>query len=97
MLELGDHAARLHAECGRAAAEAGLDLLVAVGGDSARILADAAREAGLPESAVTHVANSTDAADLAVKTVRPGDLVLVKGSRGVRTDLIVDRLKVEFA
>jgi UDP-N-acetylmuramyl pentapeptide synthase len=29
--------------------------------------------------------------------VRPGDLILVKGSRGIRTDLVVDRLKAEFA
>ena len=29
--------------------------------------------------------------------VRDGDLVLVKGSRGIRTDLVVDRLKAEFA
>ena len=38
-----------------------------------------------------------DAADLAQRKIRPGDLVLVKGSRGVRTDLVVERLKVEFA
>ena len=29
--------------------------------------------------------------------VRPGDLVLVKGSRGIGTDVVVDRLKAEFA
>jgi UDP-N-acetylmuramyl pentapeptide synthase len=29
--------------------------------------------------------------------VRPGDLVLVKGSRGIGTDLVVERLKAEFA
>jgi UDP-N-acetylmuramyl pentapeptide synthase len=29
--------------------------------------------------------------------VRPGDLVLVKGSRGIRTDQVVERLKAEFA
>jgi UDP-N-acetylmuramoyl-tripeptide--D-alanyl-D-alanine ligase len=97
MLELGAHADRLHAECGQAAARAGLDLLIAVGGDPARRLAEAARAAGMPASAVIHVATSAEAADLAQQKVRPGDLVLVKGSRGVRTDLVVDRLKVEFA
>jgi UDP-N-acetylmuramyl pentapeptide synthase len=35
--------------------------------------------------------------DLAGQRVRPGDLVLVKGSRGIRTDAVVDRLKVEYA
>jgi UDP-N-acetylmuramoyl-tripeptide--D-alanyl-D-alanine ligase len=97
MLELGIHATRLHRECGRAAAQAGLQLLITVGGDPARQLADAAREAGLPETRVVHVATSAEAAELALKRVRPGDLVLVKGSRGIRTDTVVERLKVEFA
>jgi UDP-N-acetylmuramoyl-tripeptide--D-alanyl-D-alanine ligase len=97
MLELGAHAERLHAECGRAAADAGLELLIAVGGNPARTLADAARSAGMAASAVVHVATSADAAELAMQRVRPGDLVLVKGSRGIRTDVVVDRLKVEFA
>jgi UDP-N-acetylmuramoyl-tripeptide--D-alanyl-D-alanine ligase len=97
MLELGAHAARLHEECGRAAAAAGLDLLIAVGGDSARILADAARDEGLAPASIVYVATSQEAADLAVTRIRPGDLVLVKGSRGIRTDIVVDLLKVEFA
>jgi UDP-N-acetylmuramoyl-tripeptide--D-alanyl-D-alanine ligase len=97
MLELGVHADRLHAECGRAAAAVGLELLIAVGGDPARRLADAARAAGMDASAVIHVATSADAMEVALQKVRPGDLVLVKGSRGIRTDLVVERLKVEFA
>jgi UDP-N-acetylmuramoyl-tripeptide--D-alanyl-D-alanine ligase len=97
MLELGDHAVRLHEECGWAAAQSGLDLLVAVGGPPAVRLADAARTAGMPPSAVVHVATSAEAADLAQKKIRAGDLVLVKGSRGIGTDLVVERLKVEFA
>jgi UDP-N-acetylmuramoyl-tripeptide--D-alanyl-D-alanine ligase len=97
MLELGAHADHLHAECGRAAANAGLDLLIAVGGDPAQRLADAAVSAGMPASVVVRVPTSADAADVAVKRIRPGDLVLVKGSRGIHTDLVVDRLKAEFA
>jgi UDP-N-acetylmuramoyl-tripeptide--D-alanyl-D-alanine ligase len=97
MLELGAHAERLHAECGRAAAEAGLELLIAVGGDPARTLAGAARAAGMDASAVIQVGTSAEAADVAMQRVRPGDLVLVKGSRGIRTDVVVDRLKAEFA
>ena len=97
MLELGAHAPRLHRESGRAAAEAGLDFLIAVGGDAARQLAEAAVGAGLAADHVAHVTNTIEAAELAVQRVRPGDLVLVKGSRGVRTDVVVERLKVEFA
>jgi UDP-N-acetylmuramoyl-tripeptide--D-alanyl-D-alanine ligase len=97
MLELGEHATRLHRECGRAAADAGLDALITVGGDPAKQLADAARAAGLAPASVMHVATSAEAAALALQRVRPGDLVLVKGSRGTRTDIVVERLKVEFA
>jgi len=97
MLELGAHAARLHAEAGRNAAEAGLDLLIAVGGEGAQALASSAANAGMSSAAVVYVPTSAEAAEIAVKKVRAGDLVLVKGSRGIRTDLVADRLKVEFA
>jgi UDP-N-acetylmuramoyl-tripeptide--D-alanyl-D-alanine ligase len=97
MLELGDHSMRLHHEAGRAAAAAGLDLLIAVGGAPAGTLAAAAVAAGLAASRVAHVATKQEAADLALERVRPGDLVLVKGSRGIGIDLVVDRLKAEYA
>jgi UDP-N-acetylmuramoyl-tripeptide--D-alanyl-D-alanine ligase len=97
MLELGAHAAPLHAESGARAAAAGLDLLVTIGGAPARALGEAARAAGLPAGAVRHVESSAEAADLVPALVRAGDLVLVKGSRGVATDRVVDRLKAEFA
>jgi UDP-N-acetylmuramoyl-tripeptide--D-alanyl-D-alanine ligase len=97
MLELGVHAERLHRECGRAAAASGLDLLVTVGGDPARALAREAVAAGMADRAVMHVAGSDDAAEAALRLVRPGDLVLVKGSRGIGTDRVVERLKEEFA
>jgi UDP-N-acetylmuramoyl-tripeptide--D-alanyl-D-alanine ligase len=97
MLELGVHSERLHGECGAAAAAAGIDLLIAVGGPSAKVLAEQAIASGMPPTAVSYVAASADAAELAVQRTRPGDLVLVKGSRGIGTDLVVDRLKAEYA
>lgn len=97
MLELGAHAAALHEQCGIEAAGSGLDLLIAVGGPSARALADAALRAGMPETAVSYVPTNTEAATLALQRTRPGDLVLVKGSRGIGTDVVVDRLKAEYA
>jgi UDP-N-acetylmuramoyl-tripeptide--D-alanyl-D-alanine ligase len=97
MLELGAHAPRLHAQAGRLAAESDLGLLVAVGGDGAQALASAAVNAGMPSTAVIYVPTSGEAAELAGRRIRAGDLVLVKGSHGIRTDLVVDRLKAEFA
>lgn len=97
MLELGDHAASLHEACGRAAAASGLSLLFAVGGAPARVLADAATAAGMPQASVRYFEKSDDAAPEVVRAIRPGDLVLVKGSRGTRTDIVADRLAAELA
>jgi UDP-N-acetylmuramoyl-tripeptide--D-alanyl-D-alanine ligase len=97
MLELGAHSADLHAQAGRVAAGSGLDLLVAIGGAGAQALAFAAGNAGMPASAVIYVPTSGEAAEIVARRARAGDLVLVKGSRGIHTDLVVDRLKVEFA
>lgn len=92
MLELGDHAVALHRRAGRAAAGAGIALLVTVGGDPARALGEAACEAGLPAGAVVHVGDGEAAAARVAALVAEGDLVLVKGSRGVRLERVVERL-----
>ncbi|HEX6323015.1 MAG TPA: UDP-N-acetylmuramoyl-tripeptide--D-alanyl-D-alanine ligase [Vicinamibacterales bacterium] len=97
MLELGDHAEGLHEECGRAAADARLAWLVTVGGAPARAMARAAQDAGMPSGAVEHVATADEASNAAAARVRPGDVVLVKGSRGIRVDRVVARLKAEAA
>ena len=97
MLELGPHAARLHRECGEAARDAGLDLLVVVGTGAAPELAAAAIAAGMPDASVTLVANRDAAVAETLRRVRPGDLVIVKGSRGIGLEAVVDRLKREFA
>jgi len=96
MLELGERSAALHEEIGRAAARAGVDLVLAVGGDPAAAIVTGARAAGLAPDRVRYVQSTDEAADAAAALVRPGDLVLVKGSRGVRTDRVVERLKAEF-
>lgn len=92
MLELGDLAPALHEASGRLAAGAGLGLLVTVGGAAADAIGRAAVGAGMDPGTVRHVGNSRAAADLVAQLVEPGDVVLVKGSRGVKTDLVVDRL-----
>jgi UDP-N-acetylmuramoyl-tripeptide--D-alanyl-D-alanine ligase len=95
MLELGEHATDLHEEVGRAAALAGIDRLITVGGPAAEALAAAAVAAGMAAASVRHFATSDEAAEATAALVEEGDVVLVKGSRGVKTDRVVDRLKVE--
>ena len=89
MLELGPYATRAHTRLGEQAAGAGLDLFVAVGPESARAAA-AARAAGRGE--VRHFPDSEAAASFVASAVRPGDLVLVKGSRGMKMERVVEAL-----
>jgi UDP-N-acetylmuramoyl-tripeptide--D-alanyl-D-alanine ligase len=95
MLELGDSAVALHEDCARTAVDAGVGLLVAVGGPPARAMADAAIAAGLEAWQVIYCETSRDAAEVVAAALRPGDLVLVKGSRGVGMDVVVDRILAE--
>jgi UDP-N-acetylmuramoyl-tripeptide--D-alanyl-D-alanine ligase len=86
MLELGEHAPRLHAECGRAAAEAGVDLVVGVRGNAAH-LAAAACAAGV---ASLFLPDAEAAGRWLAANLRPRDVVLVKGSRGVRLERAIE-------
>jgi UDP-N-acetylmuramoyl-tripeptide--D-alanyl-D-alanine ligase len=97
MLELGEHSLALHRACGEAAAAAGLDRLIAIGGDAAQALAEAAVQAGMPDDAVTWTASSGAGADVVVPWLAEGDLILVKGSRGIGTDAVVKRITEEFS
>jgi UDP-N-acetylmuramoyl-tripeptide--D-alanyl-D-alanine ligase len=95
MLELGPEAARMHAEAGREMAQAGVDGVWGVRG-LAREIVSGAREAGVPEGATRFFETAEEAAAALAKEVREGDLVLVKGSRGVRTDKVVALLRDRF-
>jgi UDP-N-acetylmuramoyl-tripeptide--D-alanyl-D-alanine ligase len=96
MLELGEQAVALHEACGRAAAASGLSLLLTVGGAPARAMGRAAVLAGMPGAAVRHSETSAEAAEMAAVGVHAGDLVLVKGSRGVAAERVVERLVSMF-
>jgi UDP-N-acetylmuramoyl-tripeptide--D-alanyl-D-alanine ligase len=97
MLELGDRAADLHADVGRAVAATAVDALFAVGGAPAEALVSAAIAAGLDRGRVRLFADSTEAGAAVAAFVQSGDVVLVKGSRGIKTDRVVDRLRAERA
>jgi UDP-N-acetylmuramoyl-tripeptide--D-alanyl-D-alanine ligase len=96
MLELGDEAAAIHRETGKQIAALGIDLLIGVRGFG-RDLAAGAAEAGLSDARFAD--DSEMAARILADEVRSGDAVLVKGSRGVRTEIVTERLvgKYELA
>lgn len=97
MLELGTLSTSLHQECGAVAAQSRLAKLFTIGGEPARALGQSAIEAGQKPATVTHFDDSTSAAPAIAEQVSPGDVVLVKGSRGTRTDLVVERLTEVFS
>jgi UDP-N-acetylmuramoyl-tripeptide--D-alanyl-D-alanine ligase len=86
MLELGPYGKRAHARLGEQAAAAGLDLFVAVG-PLAAAAAETARRKGLRGS--HHFPDSGAAAPFVAAQARPGDLLLVKGSRGMKMEKVV--------
>ncbi len=94
MLELGKDEAKLHYEAGEQIAEAGVDVLWGVRGLAKEVVAGAAA-AGLKDA--TFFPDSSAAAAAIVNEVKDGDLILVKGSRGVATDMIVNELKRRYA
>ena len=90
MRELGKASAALHQELGAAAAARGADRVLALGEHAADIV-DGARAAGIPlaETFADHAA----AAAAVFGAAAPGDVVLVKGSRGIRMELFTEALK----
>lgn len=96
MLELGALSLPLHQECGRAAAASRLWRLVTVGGDPARAMGESAIAAGMKRDSVLHFDTSAEAAPAVASMAAVGDVVLVKGSRGIRTDVVVERLTAVF-
>jgi len=92
MLEQGEHGPDLHTACGLTAAEAGLDLVAGVQGN-ARYLAAAACSGGV---ASLYLPNAEAAGQWLIQNLRPGDVVLVKGSRGVHLERAIDALKNQF-
>ena len=90
MLELGDEQQAGHERVGAEAA-AIVDQLVVVGEGAAGI-ATGARAAGLAASRIAEVADRAEARDHLLVDARAGDVVLVKASRGIALDLLVDEL-----
>lgn len=93
MLELGAGEKVMHVEAGRRIAASGVDRLIGVRG-LAREMVEAARDAGMSD--VAFADNSDEAAEIVAGTIKAGDVVLVKGSRGVRTERVIEKLLERF-
>ncbi len=93
MLELGGDELEFHREAGRAIPSA-VDVIVAVGRRS-KALIEGAGEAGFASDALHHFDDAEAAGEFLDGFVRPGDLVLLKASRGIGLDRILTRLERE--
>jgi len=93
MLELGDDAERLHVEMGENIASRNVDALIGVRG-LGQHLVEGAKKAGLANA--TFAADSDTAGEMLASDIREGDVVLVKGSRGVRTEKVIEKLLEKF-
>lgn len=95
MLELGRFSAKAHREVGLRAARSRADLLFAVG-DHAEETLRGATMGGLSPKAVAAFGTVAQAIRALRSAVRPGDLVLVKGSRGMRMERISEALQERY-
>jgi UDP-N-acetylmuramoyl-tripeptide--D-alanyl-D-alanine ligase len=86
MLELGHMAERLHRDVGAYAAHSGVDVLIGVRGAS-RFLVEEGKRAGLAESAALFFDDPESAGQFLRRSIRPGDALLFKGSRGTHVEL----------
>jgi len=96
MLELGSTSAELHRSCGREAAHAGAALIVGVQGEARSVL-EGARDEGIEDERLKFAKDSTEAGELLSRFVRSGDVVLIKGSRGVKLEQVLSALRQTFS
>ena len=95
MLELGDESAALHSQVGSKAAQEGVDYLLALGEQASHLLAGAA-EAGMDSNRLIQASDHQEIASQVRKLMAAGDWILVKGSRGMRMEKVVEILVDEL-
>ncbi len=89
MLELGETGPARHREIGRNAARLGIDHVITVGPLAEQIAAEAAAS-GMPKARAVHAGTTGRAAELLRELAKPGDTVLIKGSRGMKMESILE-------
>ncbi|PIR07245.1 hypothetical protein COY65_01275 [Candidatus Jorgensenbacteria bacterium CG_4_10_14_0_8_um_filter_39_13] len=93
MLEIGKYTLEAHESVGRLAAKI-VDLLLVVG-FKAKLIAEAASEAGLPAKSIFAFTKISEAADFLRQKIKKGDLILIKGSQAVRLEKVVKEIMRE--
>ena len=96
MLELGRDAEQFHRECGKLAAAAKIDRIVGVRG-LAEFITSGAQEQGQSPAQTPYFPDSAAAGEWLTREVSDGDFVVVKGSRGVRTEKVIEILRRDHA
>ncbi len=95
MKELGPTSGVLHRRCGESAAIAGLEWVFGIAGDAAALV-EGAIAAGLPPDRTHFFSTVEEAARFLPEWIQPGDLLLVKGSRAVRLEQVIEALKNRY-
>lgn len=93
MLELGTYSEEGHRAVGKRVAEAGINLLITIG-PKGSLLSKSALSAGLPEENIFEFDQVEESLEFIKDKIRPGDLVLIKASRGIKLDKIIQELKL---
>ena len=96
MLELGNESAQLHKEIGETVSYLNIDLLWTVGKYASEI-AKAAKSSGTPESQVISFQDVSDITPAEINELRENDIVLIKGSRGMHMENIIEKFKEFFS
>ncbi len=94
MRELGTYTAKAHREIGRAAVEGAVDYLVTVG-PNASLIADEAERLGMSIDNIFSFDSAEEAGRFMQDRIRPGDIILVKGSRAMKMEKIIKELMAE--
>lgn len=94
MLELGSVSEEEHRKAGRNAFKFGIDKLIVVG-ERSRDIARGAENAGMLSDNIFHFAAAEDAGKFIQNRINEGDLILVKGSQGMRMEKIVKEIMAE--
>jgi len=92
MLELGLQSPELHKEAGRKCAETNVSWLIAVQGNASSFVAGAVA-AGLPPGQTRFFSDARLAGEFCRPLLEPEDVVLVKGSRGVHLETVIEMLQ----